>query len=138
MMATGDCEIHAHENALATMICSTLLAKCEWKLKAVFGGGGCGEESGDSRSVVAAGPPATMCFSLGPANEGSRRTGQNACRSLAKLELLLANPFAPRCSWRTRHRNLSAATEGTNAVPSSSTASHHRLNHRPLPYAHTT
>ena len=42
MMTTDDCEIHVHENVLATMICSTLLVKCEWKLKAVFGGGGGG------------------------------------------------------------------------------------------------
>ena len=58
--------------------------------------------------------------------------------NLAKLELLLANPFAPPL--QLAHRNLSAATEGTNTarqVPPSSTASHHRLNYRPLPYAHT-
>jgi len=60
MMATGDCEIHVHENALVTMICSTLLARCEWKPKAVFSGGG-GGGGGGGRSVVAGGPPA-MCF----------------------------------------------------------------------------
>jgi hypothetical protein len=59
MMATSDCEIHVHENALATMICSTLLAKCEWKLKAVFGGGG-GGGSGGGKSVVAGGQPCAL------------------------------------------------------------------------------
>jgi len=54
MMATGDCEIHVHENALATIICRLCLQKCEWKPKAVFSDGGGG-------GVVAGGPPA-MCF----------------------------------------------------------------------------
>ena len=35
--------------------------------------------------------------------------------NLAKLELLLANPFAPPL--QLAHRNLSAATEGTTPVP---------------------
>ena len=62
MMATSDCEIHVHENALATMIYSTLLAKCEWKLKAVFGGGGGSGGSGGGKSVVAGGQPCALLW----------------------------------------------------------------------------
>ena len=55
MMTTDDCEIHVHENVLATMVCSTLLVKCEWKPKAVFGGGGGGGRSVQPCALVGPG-----------------------------------------------------------------------------------
>ena len=101
MMTTDDCEIHVHENVLATMIRSTLLVKCEWKLKAVFGGGGGSGGSGGGRSVQ-------PCALAGPVR-GSLHISAGArarmlVASLAKLELLLANPFAPPL--QLAHRNL--------------------------------